>query len=191
MTYKLIVGLGNPDQRYERTRHNYGFLVIDEIAKHFDFPKFTRRFHGEMSSHTIFDQKVFLLKPQTYMNRSGVAVQEVLQFYKFAPSELIVIHDDLDIAFGKIKIKSGGGNGGHNGLKSIDELIGVEYTRMRLGISKPTYSTDVSDYVLSTFTQEELKDVEGVTKFIAQHIDLLLANKHSNFLSKYVETVSR
>jgi len=150
----LIVGLGNPGSKYEFTRHNIGFLTLDHLVETTGAHTLSSSsFHGELykSSHILF------LKPTTYMNRSGVSVQAVSQFYKIEPERIVVIHDDLDLPFGAVRFKQGGGHGGHNGLKSIDALVGNDYIRVRMGIGKPVYKSQVVDYVLSRFTPEEMR----------------------------------
>jgi PTH1 family peptidyl-tRNA hydrolase len=152
----LIVGLGNPGKEYEYTRHNIGFLTIDHLIDQTEAHSLSSSsFHGELfkSSNLIF------LKPTTYMNNSGKSLQAVKQFYKIELDNIIVVHDDLDLPFGALRFKKGGGSGGHNGLKSIDEKIGRDYIRVRMGIGKPTYKSQVADYVLSQFSKDELENL--------------------------------
>jgi len=152
----LIVGLGNPGKKYEYTRHNIGFLTVDHLIGQTEARSLSSSsFHGELfkSSDLLF------LKPTTFMNRSGISVQAVKQFYKIELDNIIVIHDDLDLPFGALRFKQGGGSGGHNGLKSIDEMIGRDYMRVRMGIDKPIYKSQVADYVLSPFSEEEQKNL--------------------------------
>jgi PTH1 family peptidyl-tRNA hydrolase len=149
----LIVGLGNPGPRYEHTRHNIGFLVVDRLVDETGARSLSSSsFHGELykQGDTLF------LKPTTYMNRSGVSVQAVKNFYKVELENIIVVHDDLDLPFGAVRFKKGGGNGGHNGLKSIDAMVGRDYLRVRMGIGKPAYKSQVVDYVLHDFSPEEM-----------------------------------
>jgi len=146
----LIVGLGNPGEAYEKNRHNIGFMVVDHLIEHLKASPITKSsFHGELFK----SDKIYLLKPTTYMNLSGKSVLAVKQFYRI--EKLIVIHDDIDLAFGALRFKSGGGNGGHNGLKSIDSLLGKDYLRVRMGIGKPEHKGMVADYVLDDFSKEE------------------------------------
>jgi len=152
----LIVGLGNPGKEYEYTRHNIGFLTVDHLIDRTEAHSLSSSsFHGELfkSSNLLF------LKPTTFMNRSGQSLQAVKQFYKIELDNIIVIHDDLDLPFGALRFKKGGGSGGHNGLKSIDEMIGRGYVRVRMGIDKPIYKSQVADYVLSPFNQEEQQNL--------------------------------
>ncbi|SFV69124.1 Peptidyl-tRNA hydrolase [hydrothermal vent metagenome] len=148
----LIVGLGNPGSDYEQTRHNIGFMLIDELTKRFNANNVTSSsFLGE----TYKAKNHFLLKPQTFMNLSGDSVIKVKNFYKL--DNVVVIHDDLDLPFGSLRFKLGGGHGGHNGLKSIDANIGKEYIRIRMGIGKPEHKGEVASYVLGKFTLEQEK----------------------------------
>lgn len=150
----LIVGLGNPGPQYEYTRHNIGFLTVDRlIGETGAHPQSSSHFHGELYKKG----SLLLLKPLTYMNRSGLSVQAVKQFYKIETENVIVIHDDLDLPFGALRFKQGGGSGGHNGLKSIDQAIGNDYLRVRMGIGKPSYKSQVVDYVLQNFTPDEMR----------------------------------
>lgn len=147
----LIVGLGNPGSKYELTRHNIGFMVIDELVSSTNATKLSYKNEElyKLGSH-------FLLKPQTFMNLSGEAVRSIINYYKIE-DDLIVIHDDLDLSFGSLRFKRGGGSGGHNGLKSIDALVGSNYIRVRLGIGKPEHRGEVTSHVLSSFNQNELQ----------------------------------
>ena len=148
----LFVGLGNPGSRYENNRHNIGFMVIDALVDHYgarDISKST--FQGKLFK----SNELLFLKPTTFMNLSGKSLQMIKHFYKIESDNIVVIHDDLDLPFGAVRFKKGGGSGGHNGLKSIDSLIGKEYIRVRLGIGKPLYKSQVSDYVLQDFSPEE------------------------------------
>ena len=152
----LVVGLGNPGVQYEATRHNIGFLTLDRVLQKVQaHPASSSSFHGELYKTS----NLLLLKPATFMNRSGISVQAVKQFYKVELERIIVIHDDLDLPFGSVRFKQGGGNGGHNGLKSIDAAIGSGYFRVRMGIGKPAYKSQTADYVLSPFAKEEAEQL--------------------------------
>ena len=171
----LIVGLGNPGIEYENTRHNAGFLAIDEIAKQNSFVwKTSREQRSIITNGIAANKKLILAKPQTFMNLSGSAVSSVMQYYKILPTDVIVIHDDLDIPSGVIKYKFGGGAGGHNGLKSIDQNIGNNYHRIRIGIGRPEGKFPVENYVLSKFTEEEKKNIYIVFKTINENIHFLI-----------------
>lgn len=158
MVYGLIVGLGNPGIRYARTRHNYGWIVLDEFAKQHKL-NFSKQSSGtvECAEFKSNDRSFLLVKPQTFMNRSGEPLQELVAFYKIPVSKIVVLHDEVDLPFGTIRLKKGGGEAGHNGLKSISECLGSkEYIRVRLGVGRPVHpGFEVADWVLAKFTQEE------------------------------------
>lgn len=161
---KIIVGLGNPGSKYETTRHNVGWLALDRMIEDWKATGPKLQNQAEVWTATIAGEKVLLVKPQTFMNLSGRAVAPLMQFYKCEPSDLIVLHDELDLAPATLKIKTGGGNGGHNGLKSIDECLGSnEYHRVRIGIGHSrdfNPHMDVADWVLSQFSQNECNDLD-------------------------------
>ncbi|CAA6813160.1 MAG: Peptidyl-tRNA hydrolase (EC [uncultured Sulfurovum sp.] len=150
----LIVGLGNPGKQYENTRHNIGFKVIDKLVADFGANDISKNaFRGELFK----SPNLLLLKPTTYMNLSGESVQAVKNFYKIELEDIIVIHDDIDLPFSALRFKTGGGHGGHNGLRSIDAMVGKEYTRVRMGVDKPIHKSQVADYVLHDFSEDEYK----------------------------------
>lgn len=189
---KLIVGLGNPGIEYAKTRHNIGFIVIQEIAKKLNIEKFSSKYNALYAETKIAKNKVLLVMPQTYMNRSGTAVQGFCTFFKIKPEDVIAIHDDIDLETGKIKVKLGGGNGGHNGLKSIDQCIGQNYWRIRLGIGKPVGPIDVADYVLSNFSKSDEKVVEEMCQFVVNNVeDLLVENLSSDNTSRFLAKYSK
>lgn len=165
----LIAGLGNPGAEYAATRHNIGFMAVDRLA---DGAGFSKKFQGEVAQITFGDEKLILLKPLTYMNHSGRAVQAALAFYKLPPTQLIVLHDELDLPLGKLRIKCGGGANGHNGIKDIDEMIGPDYWRVRLGIGHPGDKTQVHDHVLSKFGAEERTEAERVIAALVENLPL-------------------
>ena len=146
----LIVGLGNPGDKYRNNRHNIGFLAVDAIARRHGFPPFREKLKGLISEGTIEGEKVLLLKPQTYMNSSGDSVHAVARFYKLDASDISVLYDEIDLAPGKSRVKVGGGNGGHNGLRSIDPQIGLNYRRVRLGVGHPGHKDLVMHHVFSS-----------------------------------------
>ena len=182
----LICGLGNPGRKFFNTRHNVGFKLLDKILKKYNFILIKKDKNKELYKGEIGFHKCILLKPLTYMNMSGIAVNEVLNFYKIDKKKLFVIHDDLDLKIGKIKIKIGGGNGGHNGLLSIDNILGKNYNRIRLGISHPGNKNLVSSYVLKKFSYEELETIDIKLKKIAEIFHLALVDS-SLFLTKLAE----
>jgi len=178
----LIVGLGNPGIQYEETRHNIGFKVIDALVSDFgarDISKNT--FHGELfkSSNILF------LKPTTFMNLSGNSVQAVKNFYKIELEDIVVIHDDIDLPFTALRFKNGGGHGGHNGLRSIDAMVGKEYTRIRMGIGKPEYKSQVADYVLHDFSSEEETILSGWIDHTVDAVKALQSQTLNEVKSRY------
>src|SRR5438309_6361094 len=152
---RLIVGLGNPGPRYARNRHNIGFMAAEALARHYGFPAFRDRFKGELSEGVIAGARRLLLRPQTFMNDSGDSVLAAMSFYKIPPGEIVVIHDELDLRPGKVRVKRGGGSAGHNGLRSIDSMIGADYWRVRLGIGHPGVKELVDPYVSQNFMGDE------------------------------------
>ena len=162
MAAKLIVGLGNPGPQYSWTRHNAGFMVLDRLSRLSDIPVTRKAFSGLAGDGNWGGERVYLLKPQTFMNLSGRSVAEALRFYKLTLADLIVIHDDLDIPFGQVKLKQGGGHGGHNGLRSLAQELGSpDYARIRIGIGRPVHG-DVVNYVLANFGKSEMDGLLGV-----------------------------
>jgi len=160
----LFVGLGNPGSTYEMTRHNIGFRVIDKLVSDLEARNISKTsFHGELFRHGT----LFFLKPTTFMNLSGKSVLTVKQFFKIEIEKIIVIHDDIDLPFGAVRFKKGGGHGGHNGLRSIDSSIGKEYIRVRVGVGKPAYKSQVADYVLHPFSEEESTSIEALIGYVA------------------------
>ncbi len=159
----LIVGLGNPGKTYSNNRHNIGYRIIDNIRENCNFPKFIKKFNSEFSKSILGEEIVLLVKPRTYMNNSGKAVKEIKDFYNIIIDNIYVIHDEIDLDQGRIKLKNGGGHNGHNGIKSIDKYIGKDYNRVRVGISRPSkmyeekITENVSNWVLSNFTSYEKK----------------------------------
>ena len=176
----LIVGLGNPGSTYESTRHNIGFMVIDELIKRHNAQKLSSSsFQGELFKF----KNHFLLKPLTFMNLSGNSIVAVKNFYKI--EEVVIIHDDLDLPFGSLRFKTGGGHGGHNGLKSSDEKIGREYMRIRMGIGKPEHKGEVSSYVLGNFNEDEAKYLDKWIDSTCRAVDDLLDNSLEDVSSKH------
>src|SRR5271170_4179592 len=182
---RLVVGLGNPGSRYARNRHNVGFLTIDAIARRHGFPAFRDRFKGELSEGVIGGEKRLLLKPQTFMNESGEAVLAAASFYKIPLSEIVVIHDEIDLKPGKLRVKRGGGSAGHNGLRSIDALLGADYWRVRVGGGRAGVKELVQPYVLQNFSAEEIGEwVAPLIDAVAETIPLLLAGDPPAFMSE-------
>jgi PTH1 family peptidyl-tRNA hydrolase len=182
---RLIVGLGNPGARHARNRHNIGFMTADAIARQHGFSPFRGRFKGELAEGTIAGERLLLLKPQTFMNLSGEAVAAAARFFKLVPAEIVVIHDELDLRPGKVRVKRGGGSAGHNGLRSIDALCGPDYWRVRIGIGHPGVKELVLPYVLQNFSAEELNLwVAPLVDAVAETIGLLLSGAPDAFMSE-------
>jgi peptidyl-tRNA hydrolase, PTH1 family len=179
----LFVGLGNPSPDNENNRHNIGFKIIDEINKKFELSKQKPKFKGLLTTGNIGDKKVYAIKPLTFMNNSGICIREVIEYFKINAEDVIVFHDDLDIEFGKIKTKFAGSSAGHNGVESIDKFIGKEYSRVRIGIGKPSVKSDVADHVLKDFDEEEKQKIESITKNIINSLTILLDKKLELFSS--------
>lgn len=184
----ILVGLGNPGKEYKDNRHNIGFMVIDEIAREYGFPAFRAKFEGEITEGRIGDEKVVLVKPQTFMNLSGECVQKIARFYKVTPNRIIAIHDEIELPTGKMRTKKGGGAAGHNGLKSMDiNLNSQNYWRVRLGVGKPKdeqAAMDVADYVLGNFTKIDMVWVDKLKEAVSNNIGLLLKGDDSEFMNK-------
>jgi len=182
----LIVGLGNIGREYEKTRHNFGFLLLDQIIEDYGFSAQSKNFKSEIFTGEIDGNKVVSIKPQTFMNRSGIAVSQIASFYKIETKNIIVLHDDLDLELGRVKVKVGGGNGGHNGLKSIDEMVGKNYLRVRLGIGRPQNAEfATSDFVLGKFSLEEMQKVGKVNERISDLAGELLEGRLDGFMNKF------
>ena len=174
----LIVGLGNPGKEYLTTRHNIGFLAVDSIANasNLIFSN-NNKFRSLVATGEITNRKVILAKPTTFMNLSGEAVQSICHYYKIPITNVIVIHDDIDLDLGQVKVKFGGGHAGHNGLKSIDQCCGNGYWRVRIGIGRPNTTHDVSHYVLDNFSKEEKIIMDEIIAKLEQNIELMLTGK--------------
>ena len=179
----LFVGLGNPTPDSENNRHNVGFKIIDSINKKFSLSKQKPKFKGLLTTGNIGTQKVYAIKPLTFMNNSGVCIRELIEYFKINAEDVIVFHDDLDIEFGKIKAKFGGSNAGHNGIASIDKFIGKDYSRVRIGIGKPKNGLDVADFVLQNFDEEETSGIEKISKDITESMSILVEKKLDLFSS--------
>lgn len=184
MTNFLIIGLGNPGTVYSGNRHNIGFMAIDKIVADYGFSRTSLKFGGSVAEGNVGGNKIFAFKPLGYMNISGAPAGEIARFYKIPLKDIIVIHDDLDLPLGKLRVKRGGSSGGHNGLKSLDSHIGVDYLRVRLGIGHPGDRDLVSDYVLSDFRKEEISTLNNVIQATSQNISALLSGDEAGFMNK-------
>ncbi|WP_159975633.1 MULTISPECIES: aminoacyl-tRNA hydrolase [unclassified Novosphingobium] len=183
MATQLWVGLGNPGPQYAFNRHNVGFMVADALADIHGFGPVQKKFQGWLQEGRIGSDKILLLKPATFMNESGRAVGEAMRFYKLDMSALTVFHDELDLAPFKVKIKQGGGHAGHNGLRSIDQHLGAEFRRVRLGIGHPGHKDRVSGYVLGNYAKDEIDPLSGMLGAIAAEADRLAAGDDTRFMN--------
>src|ERR1700742_3974028 len=181
---RLFVGPGNPGSKYAHNRHNIGFMAVDEIARRHGFAPWRRRFQGQTSEGTIDGEKVFLLRPETFMNESGRAVQEASNFFKLGVDDIIVFQDELELPPAKMRVKVGGGIAGHNGLRSISTHIGNEYRRVRLGIGHPGVKELVHGHVLSDFAKSDRAWVEALCEAVADNAGLLAKRRDSTFQNR-------
>jgi len=179
----LFVGLGNPTPDSENNRHNVGFKIIDSINKKFSLSKQKPKFKGLLTTGNIENEKVYAIKPLTFMNNSGICIRELIEYFKIDAENVIVFHDDLDIEFGKIKAKFGGSSAGHNGIASIDKFIGKDYSRVRIGIGKPKGDIKVADYVLQNFDDDESIIIEKMSQDITEAVSILVQKKLDLFSS--------
>ena len=180
----LLVGLGNPNPNNLNNRHNVGFLIIDAINSKFKLSKQKPKFKGLLTTGKINEQKVFAIKPLTFMNSSGLCIKELIDYFRIDVKNIFVFHDDMDIDIGKVKAKFGGSSAGHNGIDSIDKNIGKNYSRIRIGIGRPKNNSDGADHVLENFSIDEKKNVEEVTKSITDSISELVDRNLDLFSSK-------
>ena len=179
----LFVGLGNPTPDSENNRHNVGFKIIDAINKKFGLSKQKPKFKGLLTTGNIGGEKVYAIKPLTFMNNSGICIRELIEYFKIDAEDVVVFHDDLDVEFGKIKAKFGGSSAGHNGIASIDKFIGKDYSRVRIGIGKPKSNIEVADFVLQNFNEDEAIGIEKISKDITDSISILVEKKLDLFSS--------
>ncbi len=180
----LLVGLGNPNPNNTNNRHNVGFLVIDAINTKFKLSKQKPKFKGLLTTGQIEEQKVYAIKPLTFMNSSGICIKELIDYFKIDAKDVFVFHDDMDIDSGKVKVKFGGSNAGHNGIESIDKNIGKNYTRIRIGIGHPKNNSPDVDHVLDNFSYDEKQNVEDVTTNIIESLPILIKKDLDLFSSK-------
>jgi len=180
----LLVGLGNPSPNNEDNRHNIGFKIIDAINQKFSLSKQKPKFKGLLTTGKIGDKKVYAIKPLTFMNNSGTAIKELIDYFKIDAKDVFVFHDDLDIDFGKIKAKFGGSSAGHNGIASIDKFIGKDYSRVRIGIGRPQNNDATSDHVLDNFNDDEKSALNNLITNITNSFTILVDKKLDLFSSK-------
>jgi len=180
----LLAGLGNPGPKHAGNRHNIGFMAADAIARRHSFSPWSKKFQGLLAEGNMAGEKTLLLKPQTFMNLSGQSVGEAMRFYKLDPSSLIVFYDELDLAPGKVRVKTGGGSGGHNGIRSIDQHVGKEYRRVRIGIGHPGAKPMVHGHVLGDFARADGEWLEPLLSSIADNAPLLVKDDGSSFMNR-------
>jgi PTH1 family peptidyl-tRNA hydrolase len=181
---RLFVGLGNPGSDYTKNRHNIGFMAVDEIVHRHSFAPFRSKFQGQICEGFIAEQKVLVLKPTTYMNESGKAIQAAMAFYKLPIDDIIVFHDEMDLAAGKIRMKTGGGHAGHNGIRSIQSHIGAGFQRVRLGVGHPGDQEKVINHVLKDFSKADQQWLDKMIEAIGVNVGLLIKGEESSFMSK-------
>ena len=177
----LFVGLGNPGEKHKNNRHNVGFMALDCLSAFHKFGRSRTKFLGRTAMGTLEERKLISFKPQTFMNESGRAVREASNFYKIGPERIIVFHDELDLPFGQVRVKKGGGHAGHNGLKSIDENIGTDYFRIRIGISHPGEKEKVTGHVLGDLSKEDAETLQKILTSIAENISTLIEGDEKKF----------
>ena len=180
----LLVGLGNPGTNSVNNRHNIGFKIIDAINAHFKLSKQKPKFKGLLTTGNIESKKIYAIKPLTFMNNSGTAIKELIDYFKIDAKDVFVFHDDMDIDFGKIKAKFGGSSAGHNGIESIDKNIGKLYSRIRIGIGRPKDNSTGADHVLDNFSKDEKKSIDEVTNNIIESMSALISKDLDLFSSK-------
>ena len=180
----LLVGLGNPNPNNSNNRHNVGFLIIDAINQKFKLSKQKPKFKGLLTTGKINEQKVYAIKPLTFMNSSGICIKELIEYFKIDVKNVFVFHDDMDIDLGKIKAKFGGSSAGHNGIESIDKNIGKLYSRIRIGIGRPKDNSTGADHVLDNFSKDEKKSIDEVTNNIVESMSALISKDLDLFSSK-------
>ena len=186
----VLVGLGNPEAKYKLNRHNVGFMTIDSIVANYKLAPYKTKFQSQIITKKINDTPVIFSKPQTFMNLSGKSIGNILNFYKLKCENVIVIHDDLDLNLGTVKTKIGGSSGGHNGLKSLDSIIGKNYRRLRIGIGHPGDKTLVNNYVLRDFSKSENVIINILIKNISLNFDKIITKKEDNLSQLLAENIS-
>ncbi len=180
----IFAGLGNPGEKYRNNRHNVGFMAADAIARRHDFSPWSKKFGALVADGMLGGEKVLLVKPHTFMNLSGQSVGEAMRFYKLAPADLVVFYDELDLAPGKVRIKTGGGHGGHNGIKSLDAHCGKDYRRVRIGIGHPGQKEFVTPHVLGDFAKADAAWLDPLLDAVGEHAGLLAAGDDNSFMNK-------
>ncbi len=186
----LVAGLGNPGSGYARNRHNIGFMAIDAITQRYAFTRFRARFHGQAAEGVIAGRKVVALKPLTFMNESGRSLAAAATFYRVPPADVIVLHDEIDLASGRLRVKTGGGIAGHNGLRSIQAHLGADFRRVRLGVGHPGDKDRVAGHVLKDFAKADQTWLETILEAIAENFGLIVEGDDAAFMSKVALAVN-
>ena len=186
---QLFIGLGNPDAKYAKNRHNIGFMVIDALAEAYSFDPFKSKYHGLLAEGRIGNEKTLLLKPQTFMNKSGVSVSEAANFFKLDGSQIVVFYDELDLPPGKLRMRRGGGFAGHNGLKSINAHMGADFRRARLGIGHPGEKAKVNSHVLGDFAKSDAAWLDAFLGALCTHAPLLAKGEDATYQTRVVEAM--
>lgn len=182
---QLWVGLGNPGTKYSQNRHNVGFLAVDKLAFDYGFSSWKQKSSGHIADGRIGSTKITVLKPQSFMNKSGLPVAELARFHKIAPEDIYVFHDEIDLDAGRIRVKQGGGHGGHNGLRDIDRHMGKDYWRVRIGVGRPLHKEDVHKWVLNDFSIAEKQDwLDRLLNAVSDEAELLAAGDTSSYMSR-------
>ena len=180
----IFAGLGNPGSQYQNNRHNAGFMAADAIARRHSFSPWSKKFQGLLAEGTIEGEKILLLKPQTWMNLSGQSVGEAMRFYKLSPADLVVLYDEIDLAPAKVRVKTGGGAGGHNGIRSLDQHIGKDYRRVRIGVGHPGVREMVHGHVLGDFAKSDREWLDVLLDAIADNAELVAKGDENGFMNK-------
>ncbi|MBX3598155.1 MAG: aminoacyl-tRNA hydrolase [Rhizobiaceae bacterium] len=180
----IFAGLGNPGAKYENNRHNVGFMAVDAIARRHSFSPWQKKFQGEIAEGRLGGEKILLLKPTTFMNLSGQSVGEAMRFYKLDPSAITVFYDEIDLAAGKVRIKTGGGAGGHNGIRSIDQHIGNNYRRVRIGVGHPGAKELVHNHVLGDFSKTDGQWLEPLLGAVGESAEMIARGEENAFMNK-------
>ncbi len=170
----MVVGLGNPGRRYVDTRHNVGFAVIETLAHRWSIPAEGKQLGALVGSGRISNNKAMLVRPQSFMNRSGTPVRSLMGYFKTPADKVVVVHDDLDLPFGRVQVKRGGGHGGHNGLRDLNKHVGPDYVRVRMGVGRPPQGWDTADYVLGKWTPSEKNELESLLEKGADAVESIL-----------------
>ena len=186
----LMVGLGNPEPKYAGHRHNFGFMALDEIVRRYGFGPWRRRFAGALAEGAVDGARILALKPMTRMNLSGLSVAAAARFHKLDPGDVIVLYDELDLVPGKMRVKTGGGHGGHNGIRDIAARIGSDFRRVRLGIGHPGDRDRVTGYVLHDFTKAERRTAGALIDAVAGALPLLVGGDDNRFMTKVSQTMN-